>query len=183
LSLKLLSSTFWLPRGVLEIAENTGVRSAYHANIYGVLRAIEIVAADNWNKLLWCYDIFKKLRPLSSSFSLVSRCFLFIYPPRRGDLRSIFLLKITPLTRFLFPFYWNKWFFTSTLFFLPWFRRLSATLFCSLSLCNIVCLSCFIHVFVWFKFSYQINAFGVLNVAYPETWLFWRLKYSHMCRL
>jgi len=29
----------------------------------------------------------------------------------------------------------------------------------------------------------QINDFGVINVADPETWEFRRLKYSHMCRL
>ncbi|AES66118.1 hypothetical protein MTR_2g062720 [Medicago truncatula] len=29
----------------------------------------------------------------------------------------------------------------------------------------------------------QINDFGVVNVADPETWAFRRLKYSHMCRL
>jgi len=29
----------------------------------------------------------------------------------------------------------------------------------------------------------QINDFGVVNVADPETWVSWRLKYSHVCRL
>ncbi|AES89557.1 hypothetical protein MTR_4g076960 [Medicago truncatula] len=29
----------------------------------------------------------------------------------------------------------------------------------------------------------QINDFGVVNVADPETWVFRRLKYSHMCSL
>ncbi|KEH18938.1 hypothetical protein MTR_8g432410 [Medicago truncatula] len=29
----------------------------------------------------------------------------------------------------------------------------------------------------------QINDFGVVNFADSETWVFQRLKYSHMCRL
>ncbi|AES62361.1 hypothetical protein MTR_1g098840 [Medicago truncatula] len=48
----------------------------------------------------------------------------------------------------------------------------------------------FIVVFVRFRLSDQlrssadqINDFGVVNVADPETWVFRRLKYSHMCRL
>ncbi|KEH40709.1 hypothetical protein MTR_1g033640 [Medicago truncatula] len=45
-------------------------------------------------------------------------------------------------------------------------------------------------VFVRFRLSDQLrssadkkNDFGVVNVANPETWVFRRLKYSHMCRL
>ncbi|AET00560.1 hypothetical protein MTR_5g093400 [Medicago truncatula] len=45
-------------------------------------------------------------------------------------------------------------------------------------------------VFVRFRLSDQlrssvdqINDFGVFNVADPETWVFRKLKYSHMCRL
>ncbi|AES78220.1 hypothetical protein MTR_7g026040 [Medicago truncatula] len=44
-------------------------------------------------------------------------------------------------------------------------------------------------VFDRFRLSYQlrssadpINNFGVIHVADPETWLFQRFKYSHMCR-
>ncbi|AES91445.1 hypothetical protein MTR_4g113630 [Medicago truncatula] len=45
-------------------------------------------------------------------------------------------------------------------------------------------------VFVRFRLSDQlrssadqINDFEVVNVANSETWVFQRLKYSHMCRL
>ncbi|AES94754.1 hypothetical protein MTR_5g017940 [Medicago truncatula] len=52
----------------------------------------------------------------------------------------------------------------------------------SSSLCGVVCLSCFIQLFVRFRLSGQlrssadpINDFGVINVADPETWIFRRL--------
>ena len=74
--------------------------------------------------------------------------------------------------------------------FLLWFHRLSATLFCTLSLCGVVCLSCFVQLFVRFRLLDQlrssavpINDFGVVNAAELETWVFQRLKYSHICRL
>jgi len=81
--------------------------------------------------------------------------------------------------------------FTSISFFILWFCRLSATLVCSSSLCDVVCLSCFSQVFDRFilpdqlrSSANQINDFGVIHVADPETWLFRRFKYkySHMCR-
>jgi len=60
---------------------------------------------------------------------------------------------------------------------------------CSSSLCDVVCFSCFSQVFDRFKLSDQlrssadlINDFDIIHVADPETWLFRRFKYSHMCR-
>jgi len=68
--------------------------------------------------------------------------------------------------------------------------RLSATLIYLSSLCDVVCLSCFIQVFVWFRLSNQfrlstnpIKDFSVIHVTDPDTWIFWRLEYSHLCRL
>jgi len=53
----------------------------------------------------------------------------------------------------------------------------SVTLFCSLSLYDVVCLSCFVQIFVRFRLLDQfrsnadpINDFGVVNVADSETW-------------
>jgi len=101
-----------------------------------------------------------------------------------------FRLKITPLTRFYLSLLLNKWFSNLFCFFILWLRRHNATLVCSSSLCDIVCLSCFVQVFVRFRLSDQpqssadpINDFGVVYIADPEKWVFWRLKYSHMCRL
>jgi len=78
--------------------------------------------------------------------------------------------------------------YASILFFLSWFWRLSATLFCLSSLWDVVCLSCFrssicsIQIVKSTSIQYRsINDFGVVNVADPETWVFQRLKYSHMC--
>ncbi|AES99478.1 hypothetical protein MTR_5g081340 [Medicago truncatula] len=55
---------------------------------------------------------------------------------------------------------------------------------------NIAGGSPFSRVFARFRLSDQlrssadqINDFGVVNVADPEIWVFWRLKYSHMCTL
>jgi len=47
--------------------------------------------------------------------------------------------KITLLTRFSIPLLLKYVIFTSISFFLLWFRCFSATLFCSFSLCDIVC--------------------------------------------
>jgi len=48
----------------------------------------------------------------------------------------------------------------------------------------------FVHVFVRFRLFDQlrssadpINDFDAVHVADPETWVFRRLEYSHMCRL
>jgi hypothetical protein len=55
--------------------------------------------------------------------------------------------------------------------------------------CDVVCFSCFSQVFDRFRLSDQlrstanpINDFGVIHVVDPESLLFRRFKYSHMCR-
>jgi len=79
--------------------------------------------------------------------------------------------------------------FTFISFFILWFYRLCATLVCSSSLCDVVCLSYFSQVFDRFRLLDQlrssadpINDFDVIHIADPETWLFRRFKYSHMYR-
>ena len=58
-----------------------------------------------------------------------------------------------------------------------WFSRLSVTLVCSSSLYDVVCLSCFVQVFVRFRLQNQIRFsanpiidFGVVLIADLETW-------------
>jgi hypothetical protein len=76
--------------------------------------------------------------------------------------------------------------FTSITFFLLWFCRLSATLVCSSSLCGVVCFSCFVHVFIRFKLSYQHRSGADPTLTSPmlqiQRWIFWILEYSHMCK-
>jgi len=63
-----------------------------------------------------------------------------------------------------------------------------------LSLCGVFFIFRLSAVFIWFRLKDQLwasadpindNDFGVVNVADPETWVFWRHEYSnisHICR-
>jgi len=73
-------------------------------------------------------------------------------PTKEGWFRVNFWPKSTHLTCFS----WNKWFHIYFVF-LSWFRRLNTTLFCSSSLCGVVCLFCFVRVFVQFRLSDQLQ--------------------------
>jgi len=87
-----------------------------------------------------------------------------------------FWSKITHLKAFfLFPFYWNKWF--SHLFH---FSRLSATLF--VFLCSLFDSDCQISFDPVQIKSMTLESSTPVDPD-PETWVFRRLKYSHMCRL
>ena len=90
-----------------------------------------------WSKQLIIWDFF------SLSWTVTKTLVSSSSSTKEGRFRVNFCFKITHLTLFLFPFYWNKWFSHLFRFFLSWFRRLSATLFCSSSLCGVFLSSLF----------------------------------------
>ena len=68
--------------------------------------------------------------------------------------------------------------FTSISFFILWFCCFSATLVCSSSSCSVVCLSCFLQVFVRFRLWDQLRSIADLMTLVSSTLQIWRQGYS-----